>query len=88
MIHYFIKNWRTPTEDIGKALCVGMAWTRYSTGVLYPIIFNTAIVLSYMKSRTVIATRKFLQKCNYVINLNITYLQHPLEPKLPQLYIY
>ena len=26
-VQHFLKNWRTPTEDIGKTLRIAMAWT-------------------------------------------------------------
>ena len=35
-IQHFIKNWRTPWEDIGKTLRVALAWTQYCVGVPYP----------------------------------------------------
>ena len=45
-IQYFIKNWRTPTGDIGKPLYIAMALTQYSAGVPYPILSKTVNNLS------------------------------------------
>ena len=39
-VQHFLKNWRTPWEDIGKTLCIAMTWTQYSAGVLYRILSN------------------------------------------------
>ena len=74
-IQHFLKNWRTPEEDIGKALRIAMAWTQYSAGVLYPIFSNTTTDLSYIKGRTVLETRSFLNKVNGIIHLVNTYVQ-------------
>ena len=76
---YFIKNWRMPKEDIGKALRIEMSWTQYSAGVPYPIISNISQDLSYVKGRTILSVRKHLEECNGKIYLNTTYVQHPLR---------
>ena len=78
-IQHFIKNWRTPKEDIGKTLRIAMSWTRHSAGVLYPILSNTSQDLSYVKGRTILTTRKHLDKCHGKIHLDTTYVQHPLR---------
>ena len=57
MVQHFIKNWRTPKEDIRKALRIA----KYNAGVLYPIISNTSQDLSYVKDRTILATKKHLE---------------------------
>ena len=41
-VQHFIKNWRTPWEDIGKTLRIAMSWTQYSAGVPYPVLSNTS----------------------------------------------
>ena len=76
-VQHFIKNWRTPNEDIGKALRIAVAWTHYSAGVPYPILLKTKQDLSYVKSRTVLTTRNYLHKSHGVIHLDTTYVQHP-----------
>ena len=76
-----MKNWRTPWEDIGKALRIAMAWTQYSAGVSYPILGNTGQDLSYVKGRTILSVRKHLEECQAKIHLDTTYVQHPLRKK-------
>ena len=76
-VQHFLKNWRTPTEDIGKTLRIAMSWTQYSARVLHPLLSETATNLSYVKGRTTLATRKFLNKCDRINYLDKTYVQHP-----------
>ena len=80
-VHHFLKNWRTPLEDIGKALHIAMAWTQYSTSVSYPIFSNTTHDLLYVKGRTILSVRKHQEECQAKIHLNTTYVQHPLCKK-------
>ena len=82
-VQHFIKNWRTPWEDIRKALRIAMSWTQYSAGgVLYPILSNTSQDLSYVKGRTILlSVRNHLQEYNGKIHLDTTYVQHPLRKK-------
>ena len=54
-----------------------MAWTQYSTGLPYPIMTNTSQDLSYVKGRTVLETRRFINDCNGTIRLDNNYAQHP-----------
>ena len=56
-----------------------MSWTQYSAEVPYPILSETSPDLSYVKERTILATRKFLNECNGVIHLDKTYGQHPKQ---------
>ena len=58
-----------------------MLWTQYSAGVSYPISSNTSQDLSYVKGRTILSVRKYLEECNATINLDTTYVQHPLRKK-------
>ena len=76
-VQHFLKNWRTPNEDIGKTLRVVMTWTQYCAGVPYPIILKTKQDLSYVKGRTILKTRRYLYESHGVIHLDTTYVQHP-----------
>ena len=78
-VQHFLKNWKTPWEDIGKALRIAMSWTQYSAGVSYPIFSNTSQDLSYVKGRTILSVRKHLEECHAKIHLDTTYVQHPLR---------
>ena len=59
-VQTFLKHLRTPTEDIGKALRITMAWTQYSASVPYPILLKTKQDLSYVKGRTILKTQRYL----------------------------
>ena len=78
-MQHFIKNWRTPWEDIGKTLSITMSWIQYSARVPYPILSNTSHDLSHVKGRTIIATRKYLDKCHRIIHLDTIYVCHPTQ---------
>ena len=78
-MQYFIKNWRTPWGEIGKALRIEMTWTQYSDGVTYAILSNTSQDLSYVKGRTILSVRKHLEECNRKLHLDTTYVQYPLR---------
>ena len=34
-VQYFIKNWRTPKENISKTLRIAMSWTQYNIALEY-----------------------------------------------------
>ena len=78
-LQHFLKNWRTPWEDIRKALHIAMTWTYYSAYVSYPIFLNTSHDLSYVKGRTILSVKKHLEECHAEIHLDTTYVQHPLR---------
>ena len=80
-IQHFFKNWRTPWEDIRKMLRVALAWTQYCAGVLYPILLRTKQNLSYVNSRKILETRRYLHKCHGIIHLDTTYVQHQRREK-------
>ena len=76
-VQHFIKNWRTPWEDIGKTVRVALAWTQYCAGVPYPILSQTKQDLFNVKGRTIIETRRYLHESHGIIHLDTTYIQHP-----------
>ena len=80
-VQHFVKNWRTPWEDIGKALRIAMTWTQYSAGVSYPILKNTSQELSYVKGRIILSVREHLEECKAKLHLDTTYVQHPFRQK-------
>ena len=80
-VQHFVKNWRTPWEDIRKALRIAIAWTQYTAGVSYPILTNTSQDLSYVKGRTTLSVRKHLEECQAKLHLDVMYVQHPLRQK-------
>ena len=80
-IQHFLKNWRTPWEDIGKTLRVALVWTQYCAGVPYPILLKTKQNLSYVNGRTILETRRYLHKCHGITHLDTTYVRHPRQEK-------
>ena len=62
-----------------KALRIAMTWTQYSAGVPYPILSNTLQDLSYVKGRTILSVRKYLEEYNGKLHFDTTYVQHPLR---------
>jgi hypothetical protein len=47
-VTHFLKNWRTPTEDIGKQLRIVYAWYAYQSGVSYPVLEHPDRKLDYI----------------------------------------
>ena len=45
-ILHLLKNWRTPTEDVGKTFRLVVAWSQYQAGTSYSIFHTTQIRLS------------------------------------------
>lgn len=75
---HFVKNWRTPREDIGIMIYKVYAWTQYQADVLYPILENTGTDLSDISGRTILATRNSLNEINAIVRLDNKYLQQQL----------
>ena len=70
-VQHFLKNWRTPWEDIGKALRIAIAWTQYSAGVSYPIFLNTSQDLSYVKGRTILSVSISIQYMPNILSVRM-----------------
>ena len=49
-VQHFLKNWKTPNEDIGKALRIAMAWTQYKLNL--KIIFIMVSLLTTEQGTT------------------------------------
>jgi hypothetical protein len=58
-VTHFLKNWRTPTEDIGKQLRIVYAWTSYQAGVAYPLLEYPEQPLDYVSGRVIPDMRKY-----------------------------
>ena len=78
-IQHFLKNWRTPWENIGKMLRVALVWAQYCAGVPYPILLRTKQNLLYVNGRTILDIRRYLHECHGIIHLDTTYVQHPRQ---------
>jgi hypothetical protein len=77
---HFLKNWRTPSEDIGKTLRIVFAWTTYQAGITIPILEQTEINIDYIDGRVIPAMRKYLNEIGGSITLDNTMIR----PKLRQ----
>jgi hypothetical protein len=77
---HFLKNWRTPSEDIGKTLRIVFAWTMYQTGITIPILEQTDTNIDYIDGRVIPAMRKYLNEIGGSIKLHNTMIR----PKLRQ----
>ena len=73
-VTHFLKNWRTPAEDIGKQLRIVYAWTSYQAGVSFPLLENPDKELDYVQGRAIPAVRHFLSTIDGAIALNNTYI--------------
>ena len=49
-IIHLLKNWQTPTEDVGKTFRIVVAWSQYQTGTPYSIFQMAATNLDFIDS--------------------------------------
>ena len=77
---HFLKNWRTPTEDIGKTLRIVYAWTSYQAGITTPLLEQTETNIEYVDGKVIPAMRKYLHDIGGSIVLHNTMIR----PKLRQ----
>jgi hypothetical protein len=78
-VTYFLKNWRTPTEDIGKQLRIVYAWYAYQSGVSSPILEHPERKLDYISGRVIQGIGKYLDKIDCKIVLHNTYIRTKLR---------
>jgi hypothetical protein len=74
-----LKNWRTPTEDIGKQLRIVYAWTAYQAGVSYPLLEHPERPLEYISGRVIPGMRKYLDEIDGKIKFHNTYIRPKLR---------
>jgi hypothetical protein len=78
-VTHFLKNWRTPTEDIGKQVRIVYAWTAYQAGVTYPILEHPERQLDYISGRVIPGIRKYLEEIDGKIFLHNKYIRTKLR---------
>jgi hypothetical protein len=78
-VTHFLKNWRTPTEDIGKQLRIVYAWTSYQAGVAYPLLEHPESILDYVNGKVIPGMRAYLDTIDGKIKLNNTYIRSKLR---------
>lgn len=78
-ILHLLKNWQTPTEDIGKTFRIVVAWTQYQAGPSYPIFQCMNTNLDYVDGRICHAIWKDFDKIQGRIKFTPSYVQQPLQ---------
>ncbi|OEU15138.1 hypothetical protein FRACYDRAFT_239817 [Fragilariopsis cylindrus CCMP1102] len=78
-VTHFLKNWRTPEEDIGKKIRIVYAWTAFQAGVTFPLLETTDVELDYVKGNVMPATRKYLEEIGGKIHINNKYIRPKLR---------
>jgi predicted oxidoreductase len=78
-ITHFLKNWRTPTEDIGEQLRIVYAWYAYQSGVSYPVLEYPDRKLDYISGRVIQGVRTNLNKIDGTIVLHNKYIRTKLR---------
>jgi hypothetical protein len=78
-VTHFLKNWRTPTEDIGKQLRIVYAWTAYQSGVTFPLLECPERPLQYIRGRVIPGLRKYLDAIDGKILLHKKYIRNKLR---------
>jgi hypothetical protein len=78
-VTHFLKNWRTPTEDIGKQLRIVYAWTAYQAGVSFPLLEHPDRPVDYVSGKVIPGMRKYLDYIDGKILLNNKYIRPKLR---------
>jgi hypothetical protein len=78
-VTHFLKNWRTPEEDIGKKIRIVYAWTAFQAGVTFPLLENTDEEIDYVKGNVIPATRKYLDEIGGKIHIDNKYIRPKLR---------
>ena len=76
---HFVKNWRTPQEDIGKVLRIVYAWNQYQAGVSFPLLEQPDEEISYLQGKVIPSLRKYLSKIDGKLTLDRTYIRKKLR---------
>jgi len=76
---HFLKNWRTPAEDIGKQLRITYAWSAFQAGVSFPLLEHPHKEVNYVKGKVIPATRKYLAAIEGTIVLDTKYIRPKLH---------
>jgi len=76
---HFVKNWRTPQEDIGKVLRVVYAWNQYQAGVSFPLLEHPAESITYLQGKVIPSLREYLSKIDGKLKLDRTYIRQKLR---------
>ena len=76
---HFVRNWRTPTENIGTIIRIVYAWTQSNAGVSFSLFESPDTKLPYLRGRVIPAIRSFLCDIGATIVLDNTFVQPKLR---------
>jgi hypothetical protein len=75
----FIKNWRTPNEDIGRVLRIVYAWCQYQARVSFPLLEQPEESITYLQGKVIPSLREYLSKIDGKLKLDKTYIRKKLR---------
>ena len=78
LVLHFIRQWRSPSEHIGKVARVVYAWSQANAGVSFSLFDKPMITIPHLQGIVIPKIRKFLTKINAKITLDTAYIR----PKL------
>jgi hypothetical protein len=78
-VTHFLKNWRTPKEDIGQQLRILYAWYAYQSGVSYPVLEHPDCRLYYISGREIEGVRTYLKEIDGKVVLYNKYIRTKLR---------
>ena len=76
-IIHFIKNWRTPSEELGKFLCILFAWAIENAGVSFLILEKPDVPLPHHQGQVFPALCKALTTLSATITLDAAFIRSP-----------
>ena len=78
-IMHFLKNWRSPTEQIGKVTQAVYAWAQANAGVSFSLFEKPHIPVPHLQGKVINSIQKFLAEVNARITLDTAYIRHRLR---------
>ena len=78
LVLHFIRQWRSPSEHIGKVARVVYAWSQANSGVSFSLFDKPSIEIPHLQGKVIPKIRKFLSEINARITLDTSYIR----PKL------
>ena len=78
-VMHFVRNWRTPTENIGTIIRIVYAWTQSNAGVSFSVFESPDTKIPYLRGRVIPAIRSFLCDIGATIVLDNTFVQPKLR---------
>ena len=76
---HFLKNWRSPTEQIGKVTRAVYAWSQANAGVYFSLFDKPHIPVPHLQGKVITSIWAFLAKVNARITLDTAYIRQRLR---------